>query len=176
VVERIALHGIEVKQIEEPLTTLAEVYRLPDAAIAEPSEWTPNPFEGHIRIAPGEPEIQLIETTFPVGSFLISTDQPLGELLMLLLEPQAPDSFLQWGFFLEIFTRTEYAEAYVLEPLAQKMLDHDAELKTRFEQKLASDETFAANPQQRLMWFYEQTPFYDKQYLMYPVARIPRNN
>jgi hypothetical protein len=176
VVERIALHGIEVQQIEEPLTTLAEVYRLPDAAIAEPSEWTPNPFEGHIRIAPGEPEIQLIETTFPVGSYLISTDQPLGELLMLLLEPQAPDSFLQWGFFLEIFTRTEYAEAYVLEPLAQKMLDHDAELKTRFEQKLASDETFAANPQQRLMWFYEQTPFYDKQYLVYPVARIPRNN
>ncbi|MDX2418454.1 MAG: peptidase M14, partial [Xanthomonadales bacterium] len=90
--------------------------------------------------------------------------------------PQAPDSFLQWGFFLEIFTRTEYAEAYVMEPLAQKMLDNDAELKTRFENKLASDEAFAANQHQRLMWFYEQTPYYDKQYLLYPVARIPREN
>jgi hypothetical protein len=94
----------------------------------------------------------------------------------LMLEPQAPDSFLQWGFFLEIFTRTEYAEAYVLEPLAQKMLDSDAELKARFEKKLESDEAFAASQHQRLLWFYEQTPFYDEQYLVYPVARIPRNN
>ena len=176
IAERIAMHGIEVEQIKQPLTTFAEVYRLPGAGIAEPSEWTPNPFEGHIRIDPGEPVKQVIETTFPVGSYLISTDQPLGELVVLMLEPQAPDSFLQWGFFLEIFTRTEYAEAYVLEPLAQKMLDNDAELKSRFEQKLASDEEFAASPQQRLMWFYEQTPFYDEQYLLYPVARIPRNN
>ena len=175
VVERIALHGIEVTQIKEPLSTRAEVYRLPGAGIAEPSEWTPNPFEGHIRIDPGELDMQLIEATFPVGSYRISTDQPLGELLVLMLEPQAPDSFLQWGFFLEIFTRTEYAEAYVLEPLAQKMLENDAELKNRFEQKLANDEAFAGSRYQRLMWFYEQTPFYDEQYLLYPVARIPRD-
>ena len=29
---------------------------------------------------------------------------------------------------------------------------------------------------QRLMWFYQQTPFYDKEYLLYPVARIPAQN
>jgi len=174
VVERIALHGIEIEQLTEPLTTHAEVYHLPDAGIAEPSGWTPNPFEGHIRIDPGKPVKQVIETTFPAGSYRINTDQPLGELLVLMLEPQAPDSFLQWGFFLEIFTRTEYAEAYVMEPLAQKMLDNDAGLKQRFEEKLASDDEFAVSPRQRLMWFYEQTPFYDEQYLLYPVARIPR--
>ena len=172
VAERVALHGIEMEKIEEPLTTRAEVYRLPDATIAEPSAWTPNPFEGHIRIDPGEPVKEVVETTFPAGSFLISTDQPLGELLVLMLEPQAPDSFLQWGFFLEIFTRTEYAEAYVLEPLAQKMLENDADLKAQFEQKLSSDPAFAKSQYQRLMWFYEKTPFYDEQYLLYPVARI----
>ena len=176
VVERIVLHGIVVEQIKNPLTTRAELYRLPGASIAEPADWTPNPFEGHIRIDPGEPVKQVIETTFSAGSYRISTDQPLGELLVLMLEPQAPDSFLQWGFFLEIFTRTEYAEAYVMEPLAQKMLDSDAGLKARFEKKLGSDEAFAASPRQRLLWFYEQTPFYDKQYLLYPVARIPRKN
>jgi len=173
VVERMALHGIEVEQLSKPLTTSAEVFNLPDAIIAAPSAWTPNPFEGHIRIDPGEPEMQLIETTFPAGSFRINTDQPLGELLVLMLEPQAPDSFLQWGFFLEIFTRTEYVEAYVMEPLAQKMLKNDEGLKARFQQKLASDEEFAASQYKRLMWFYEQTPFYDSEYLLYPVARIP---
>ena len=174
VAERIALHGIDVEQLSEPLTTTAEVYHLPDAGIAEPSGWTPNPFEGHIRIDPGHPVMQVIEATYPAGSYRISTDQPLGELLVLMLEPLAPDSFLQWGFFLEIFTRTEYAETYVMEPLAQKMLANDAGLKQRFEQKLASDEDFAASPRQRLLWFYEQTPFYDESYLLYPVARIPQ--
>lgn len=176
IVERIALHGIEVEQLSEPLSTRAEVYRLPGAGIAEKSGWTPNPFEGHIRIDPGEPVIQELETTFPAGSYRISTDQPLGELLVLMLEPLAPDSFLQWGFFLEIFTRTEYAEAYVMEPLARKMLEKNAVLKQRFEQKLASDENFASNQHQRLIWFYEQTPFYDDQYLLYPVARIPHQD
>jgi hypothetical protein len=174
VAERIAWHGITVERLAEPLTTVAEIYRLPDAKIAEPSDWTPNPFEGHIRIDPGEPVITRVETTFPAGSLWVDAGQDLGELLMLMLEPRGPDSFLQWGFFLEIFTRTEYAEAYVMEPLAQKMLERDPQLKARFEQKLSEDRDFAASPYQRLMWFYEQTPFYDQQYRVYPVARVPR--
>ena len=172
VAERIALHGIEVEKLVDPLTVSAEIYRLPDAGIAKPSSWTPNPFEGHIRIDPGVPVSHAVEMTLPAGSYRISTDQPLGELLVLLLEPASPDSFLQWGFFLELFTRTEYAEAYVLEPLARAMLAKDAGLRARFEEKLSVDEEFATSPYQRLMWFYEQTPFYDEQYLLYPVVRI----
>jgi hypothetical protein len=173
VAERIALHGIEVQRLPGAQTMQAEIYRLHGAGIAQSSLWTPSIFEGHIRIDPGIPEKQLVETTFPEGSYRIDTDQPLGELVVLMLEPGAPDSFLQWGFFLEIFNRTEYAEAYVLEPLAQAMLEADPDLKRRFEQKLDTDEELATNSYRRLMWFYEQTPFYDQQYLLYPVARIP---
>lgn len=176
VVDRIRLHGIEVERLEESFSTVAELYRLPDAAIAGASAWTPNPFEGHIRIDTGKPVKEVLEATFPAGSYRIRTDQPLGELLMLMLEPQAPDSFFQWGFFLEIFTRTEYAEAYVLEPLAMRMLEQDPLLKQKFEARLAGDEAFAASPYQRLMWFYQHTPFYDQNYLLYPVARIPKQN
>jgi len=176
IAERISMHGVEVERLSVPLTTVVEVYRLPEAKIAEATDWTPNPFEGHIRINPGEPVKQSIEATFPAGSFRISTDQELSDLIVLMLEPQSPDSFLQWGFFLEIFTRTEYAEAYVLEPLAQKMLAENAGLKARFEQKLASDKAFADSQHQRLMWFYKQTPFYDQAYLVYPVVRVPVAN
>ena len=96
VVERIAMHGIEIEQLKEPLTALAEVYRLPLAAIAQSSDWTPNPFEGHIRIDPDEPVKETINARFPAGSYRINVDQPLGGLLVLMLEPQAPDSFFQW--------------------------------------------------------------------------------
>ncbi len=46
----------------------------------------------------------------------VSTDQALGELVVLLLEPDSPDSFFQWGFFLEVLQRTEYIEAYAGDP------------------------------------------------------------
>ncbi len=173
IVARMQLHGIKAERLSQALTTRAEVYRLPVAHIAAATDWTPNPFEGHIRIDPGPPVTEVIETTFPAGSYRIDTDQPLSDLIVLMLEPQAADSFLQWGFMLEIFTRTEYAEAYVLEPLARRMLATDSTLKSRFEKKLATDKTFADSQYQRLLWFYEQTPFYDNQYLLYPVARLP---
>ena len=66
----------------------------------------------------------------------ISTDQPLGDLAILLLEPQSPDSLLQWGFFNPIFTRTEYIEDYAVEPLAAKMLKEDPKLQAAFNKAL----------------------------------------
>ncbi|NND45229.1 MAG: carboxypeptidase, partial [Xanthomonadales bacterium] len=150
-------------------------YRLPDARIAPPVDWTPNPFEGRVRMEPGEPEKTRERVPFPAGSFRVPTDHPLGELAAVLLEPQAPDSFFQWGYFLEIFTRTEYAEPYIMEPLAQAMLEADAELRAAFEAKLASNPEFAASASRRLMWFYERSPFYDPYYRVYPVSRVPRD-
>ena len=47
----------------------------------------------------------------------------------------------------------------------------DPALKAEFEAKVAADVTFAADPQARLAWFYERTPFYDERYLLYPVGR-----
>jgi hypothetical protein len=169
------MHGIAVETLTEPATGEVEIYRLPEAGIAPPSDWTPNPFEGRVRITPGTPQVTRAEVTFPAGSFRISTNHELGELLALMLEPQSADSFFQWGFFLEIFTRTEYAEAYVMEPLAARMLEEIPGLRKRFEDRLESDPDFAADPGQRLMWFYEQTPFFDQMYLVYPVARVLRN-
>ena len=45
----------------------------------------------------------------------VPTDQPLGDLAILLLEPAAPDSFFAWGFFNEILQPTEYVEGYVID-------------------------------------------------------------
>ena len=174
VAERVAMHGVPVQRLEHSVTTMAEVYRLPEAGIAPAQGWTPNPFEGRVRISAGTPEVETVQMTFPEGSFRVPTDHGLGELVALLLEPQATDSFFQWGFFLEVFTRTEYAETYIMEPLARRMIAEDPALKSEFESKLANDAEFAADPAKRLMWFYRKTPFYDPQYLVYPVVRIPR--
>ena len=90
---------------------------------------------------------------------------------MILLEPKSKDSFFSWGFFLNIFQRTEYIEAYVMEPMAKRMLEESPELKKEFEQKKAQDKDFANDPNAIFSWFYSKTNYYDDRYLLYPVAR-----
>jgi len=108
---------------------------------------------------------------YPAGSVRVSTDQPLGDLAILLLEPDSPESFFQWGFFLSTLQEHEYAEGYVLEPLAEKMLNQNPGLKAEFEKKLADEPEFRENPRRRLRWFYERSPFFENQKRYYPVAR-----
>jgi hypothetical protein len=164
VLDRLALHGIEMERLTEPRWVELEMYRL-----GEPVFETP-PFEGRVRVtAPATAERQ--RRLLPTGSVRVPTAQPLGLLAALLLEPASPDSFLQWGFFHEIFSRTEYVEDYVLEPLAARMLAEDPVLAAAFRERLASDADFAADPAQRLGWFYQRTPYFDAEWRLYPVGR-----
>ena len=124
------------------------------------------------------PRFEVERTTevreFPAGSIVVPTAQPLGKLVLNLLEPQAPDSFAKWGFFNAIFEEKEYAEHYVLEALAREMLAADTNLKDEFEALLESDPQFAASPAARLRFFYKRSPYWDPQMNLYPVGRIVR--
>jgi hypothetical protein len=164
VIDRLAVHGIQTEKITEAREVEVEMYRVQNPKLAS------QPFEGHVTVT-ATPVVENRNQRFPTGSVRISTDQQLGDLAVLLLEPNSPDSFFQWGFFLEILSPTEYVEAYVMQPMAERMLAEDPQLKNEFETKLKSDSTFAANAQERLQWFYQRTPFYDEQYLLYPVGR-----
>ena len=109
---------------------------------------------------------------FPAGSIVMPTAQPLGKLVLNLLEPQAPDSFVKWGFFNAIFEEKEYAEHYVLEVLARDMLAADPKLKREFEDLVAGDPEFAGSPAARLRFFYKRSPYWDPQMNLYPAGRI----
>ncbi len=167
IVDKLRLQGIEVVRLDEPTTVEVEMYRLPDAAI-DPDNC---PYEGRCRFKPGEPIVERRKLDLPAGSFRVETAQPLGTLAVLLLEPQAPDSFFQWGYLAEILQRTEYVERYVMEPMAQAMLEADPGLRAEFEKKLIDDSDFAGDASARLQWFYEKTPFYDSEHRLYPIAR-----
>jgi murein tripeptide amidase MpaA len=164
IAERMELHGIEVERIKEARDILVTMYRLEDAKIAG------TPYEGHVR-ASANPVPEKKMEHFPPGSIRIPTDQPLGDLAIVLLEPGAPDSFFQWGFFLEVMQRTEYIEGYVMEPLAARMLAETPGLSVRFMDELRENPELAADPRARLQWFYEKTPFFDQRWRLYPVAR-----
>lgn len=164
IVDILDAHGVEMERIDTPRDVLVEVYRF-----GEP-QYDPEPFEGRFRLT-AEATVEERLERYPSGSVRIPTDQPLGILAALLLEPEAPDSFLRWGFFTTIFQRTEYAESYVLEPLALEMIRQNPDLEVEFRQRLESDEEFANSPAQRLEWFYRRSPLFDPQWRLYPVGR-----
>jgi hypothetical protein len=169
IIERLKIHGIQMEILQQPKEVTVEMYRIQDAKFENEGGKT-LPFEGHIQVN-GTAMPELHKQVFSAGSVHISTNQPLGDLAMLLLEPSSPDSYFQWGFFLPIFQRTEYIEGYVMEPTMQKMLDNSPELKKEFEQNKASDTAFANSPSAIYDWFYAKTNYYDSKYLLYPVGR-----
>jgi hypothetical protein len=89
-----------------------------------------------------------------------------------LLEPRGPDSFIAWGFFNAIFEQKEYAEEYVMEPLAADMLAREPVLRKEYEEKVGADPEFAASPGARLNWLYQRSRYADQQLNRYPVGRL----
>jgi hypothetical protein len=165
VIEVLRSHGLTLETTREPLTIDIESYRFVEV------KWASRPFEG--RLMPSfKVEIVHERRTFPTGSVVVPLAQKSAKVAINLLEPEAPDSLVHWGFFNATFEQKEYAEDYVLEKLAREMLASDAKLREEFEKKLASDATFAASPRARLEFFYRRSPYWDKQMNLYPVGRI----
>ena len=54
--------------------------------------------------------------------------QPGARVAMHLLEPDAPDSLLKWGYLDAIFEQKEYSEERVMEAMAREMMARDPKL------------------------------------------------
>lgn len=52
------------------------------------------------------------------------------------------------------------------------MLANDLELRKEFEEKIKTDEAFRNNSKARLDFFYERSPYPDKQLNVYPILRV----
>ena len=137
-------------------------------------KWQQRPFEGHHFVS-----YKLKKVTekrfYPRGTVVVPLNQRAARVAVHLLEPKGPDSFVRWGMWDVIFEQKEYAEDYVLEKLARKMLAENPALAQEYRQKVASDSAFAANPPARLFFFYRQSPYWDNHINRYPVGRLMQN-
>jgi hypothetical protein len=158
-------HGIVMERLTEAVTVEVESYRF--SAV----KWRDRSFEG--RHGPTY-EVEPIRgrRIYPAGTVLIRTAQRTAKVVMHLLEPKSPDSFVAWGFFNSIFEQKEYAEPYVMEEIARKMLIEDPSLKQEFESRVKSDTVFARSPVARLNWLYLRSEWADPLLNTYPVARL----
>jgi hypothetical protein len=167
IIDKLVAHGIRYRRTDEPMTIHAAGYQLDEP------RWADKPFEGHLMLRDFKLGRVSREVTLPAGSVIVPMNQRAANVAINLLEPQAPDSLLHWGYLNAIFEAKEYGEPRVLEQLARDMMARDAALKSAFEQKLHDDPAFAADSQARLNWFFQRSPWYAAQAVgAYPVLRI----
>lgn len=92
VIERLAAHGVRTTRLEQPLVTQVERFRID-------STWTAaREFQGH-RERQARGAWESLNDSIPAGSVVVRTDQPLGRLIFIMLEPRSDDGFLNWNFF-----------------------------------------------------------------------------
>jgi murein tripeptide amidase MpaA len=163
-VDIMTLHGIKYKTLTASVQAVVEKYRFID------DQFAPRPYEGRQQATFGLNSFYE-KIKLPRGTFIIPTNQRALRVIVNLLEPMAPDSFAKWGFFNSFFERKEYAEAYIMEPIAEQMLKSDPKLRAEFRVKLDSDESFRNNSLDRLDYFYRKSPYFDKGEKIYPIMR-----
>jgi hypothetical protein len=177
VIDVLAAHQVEITRTTAAWTGEVETYRCAGMSWQEPPFEGRHPtFNGEAMHDPGKFGCCVLvreRMSFPAGSAVVRLNQRLSKVAVAWLEPAAPDSAMQWGFFDPIFEQKEYGEGYVLEELAREMMAKDPKLKAEFEKKVASDPAFAGNPNARLEFFYERSPWYAANRVgLYPVGRL----
>jgi hypothetical protein len=173
VIDVLQAHGLKLLRTTKPWESEVDVYR------CTTPEWQRRSFEGHHTLSwpkLGDDnrgcKLAREKTQFPAGSVVVPLDQRGAQVAIHLLEPEAPDSLMQWGFFDSIFEQKEFGDARVLEKLARDMIERDPKLAGEFEQRVATDKQFASDPYARLQWFFYRSPWNDPEQNRYPVARL----
>lgn len=168
VADKLDRHGIRYHRLADSQPALAvEVFRVTKATFAPP-------FEGRTRATldgAWTTETRALER----GAILVPIDQPLALVAIHLLEPSAPDSLAQWGFFNAALEQKEYMEPYVIEEQARTMIARDPSLRGQFEAARAADPEFAKSPIKQQEWFYRRHPAWDERVNLLPVYRIARD-
>jgi hypothetical protein len=166
VIKRIEMHGVKIHRLKKDTTVKIQTYKFKNP------KWQANPYEGRHPLTSFGMEEIIEERMIPAGSAIIAMDQPAARIIMHILEPKGNGSFLYWGFFDPIFEQKEYAENYVIEGMAGKLLEDHPELKDELAKKKATDTVFAKNPDLILNWLYSKTPYWDSRKDIYPVGKV----
>jgi hypothetical protein len=166
VIELLRNHGVQMEILKHNVTQECETIRFAGVRFAS------SPFEGRFLVTAFTTRTAKEIRTFPAGSVFVPSAQRAGKLAMQILEPEAADSALRWGFFQSIFEQKEYFSDYIFEPIASQLLKQNLKLKDEFEARLAQDKDFAANPRARLLWLFQRSPYFEAGKDAYPVVRV----
>ncbi|MGQ0762579.1 MAG: M14 family metallopeptidase [Acidobacteriota bacterium] len=92
VIEKLLQHGIAVEELTAPLAVEVDVFAIGNVTRSQRT------FQNH-REMKITGEYKKEQMTFPAGTIMVRTAQPLGRLVCYLLEPESDDGLVNWNFF-----------------------------------------------------------------------------
>lgn len=166
VIDLYKLNKIAMRPLAHDTTLDVQMYYITDTK-------TPaKPYEGHylhsnVKLNPTNMKIK-----FYAGDYVVYVNQPLNRFIVETLEPQGIDSYFAWNFFDSIFDEKEYYSPYVFEDVAAELLKKQPELRQKLDDAKAKDPALAKSASAQLNFVYRNSPYFEKTYLRYPVARL----
>ncbi len=96
--DRLEVHGITFSKLDQALAIKGEQFRI------ESSTQVEREYEGHrARTLTGKWEPA--ELNVPAGTLMVPVDQPLGRLVLMLLEPRSEDCLAAWGLMEDVLAQ-----------------------------------------------------------------------
>jgi hypothetical protein len=162
--ERLRAHGLRVEKRTGGADAEVEIMRVMDPKFGA------TPYQGITAVTSMKVSRQPETRRIPAGALWVPADQPDFEVAIQLLEPDAPDSLLAWGFLSGIFERKEWIDGPEVERLAQELLKDD-KVAAEWRSALA-DPAFAKDAAARYLWWSKRTPYWDETIGLMPVYRV----
>lgn len=166
VIDLLKINKVQMRQLGRDTTIQVEVYRIDDYKTA------PRQNEMHHINSEVKTSTTVQSVKFRKGDYYIPMNQVANRFLTEVLEPTSDDSYFAWNYFDGILGQKEGFSSYVFEETAVEMLKKNPDLKTRLEQRRATDTTFARSASAQLGFVFQNSPYMEPDYLRYPVYRV----
>lgn len=166
VIEQFKINKIEMNRLSKDTAMKVEVYYIDDYKSAR------SPYESHyihsqVKVSRDEQVIQYYK-----GDYVVQTNQTSNRYIVETLEPEGGDSFFAWNSFDGILQQKEWFSDYIFEEKADSLLKANPALKAQLLTKQKSDTAFAKDHWAQLYFIYSHSPYMEKTYNRYPVARM----
>ncbi len=169
IIELYKLNKVAMRPLAHDTTLDVEMYYIADYKTGT------RPYEGHylhsgVKLTPTNMQVK-----FLAGDYVVYTNQHLNRFIVETLEPQGVDSYFAWNFFDSVLGSKEGYSHYVYEDIAAEQLKNDPALRKKLDDEKAKDPTLAKSGPAQLNFVYRNSPYFEKTYLRYPVARLLAN-
>ena len=166
VIDLLKLNKVEMRRLSKDSSIEVEVYRIEDYKTA-PRQYEMHHLNNEVKLSSAIKTIK-----FRKGDYYIPLNQVANRFLIEVLEPQADDSYFAWNYFDAILSQKEGYSGYAFEEIAEEYLKNNPEVKTKLEQRRATDTAFAKSSSAQLNFVYQNSPYYEPDHMKYPVFRV----
>ena len=166
VIELLKLNRVEMRPLKNDTSIEVEVYHIDDYKTSS-RQYEMHHINSEVKISTTKQKIN-----FRKGDWYIPMNQTANRFLIETLEPQAEDSYFAWNFFDAILGQKEGISDYAFDDIAADYLKTHPDVKTSLEQRRSTDTSFAKNWRAQLNFVYQNSTYFEPDYLRYPVFRI----